>query len=200
MFEEISVSALINLNEIELLKNLSKGDSLAFSQVVNVYHERLLHFSVHYLNDRELAKDVVQDVFSSVWENHRKFGEIKNLSSWLFTLTKNQCLKRIERLKVRQKHASSLQYRQLELLQGSLNELDTSPLIFNEINTIIKQTLDKLPKQSRRIFEMSRFENKKNREIAGELNISIKTVEAAITKSLKLLRPALKQYLPIVFF
>lgn len=191
---------MTNINEIELLQNLSQGDSLAFSQVVNVYHERLLHFSIHYLNDKELAKDVVQDVFSAVWENHEKFVEIKNLSSWLFSLTKNQCLKRIERLKVRQKHACTLQYRQLELVQGSLNELDTSPLIFNEINAIIQQTLLKLPEQSRRIFEMSRFENKKNREIADELNISIKTVEAAVTKSLKLLRPALKHYLPIVFF
>jgi RNA polymerase sigma-70 factor (ECF subfamily) len=57
-----------------------------------------------------------------------------------------------------------------------------------------------LSPQSRRIFEMSRIDNKKNREIADELNISIKTVEAGITKVLKLLRLALKQYLPIVFF
>lgn len=188
------------LNEIELLQNLAKGDSLAFVQVVNVYRERLSHFSMHYLNDRESARDIVQDVFSIVWENHQKFSEVKNLSSWLFSLTKNQCLKKIEHLKVRQKHASNLQYRQLALVQASLNELDTSPLIFNEINTIIKQTLGKLSPQSQRIFELSRFENKKNREIADELNVSIKTVEANITKSLKLLRPALKHYLPIVFF
>ena len=188
------------LKEIELLQKLTKGDSLAFAQLVNVYHERLQYFSLHYLNDREQAKDVVQDVFSAVWEDHQKFAEVKNLSSWLFTLTKNQCLKKIEHLKVRQKHANSLQYRQLELIKGSLDQLDTSPIIFDEINTIIQQTLEKLPPQSRRIFEMSRFENKKNREIAEELNISIKTVEAAVTKSLKLLRPALKHYLPIVFF
>lgn len=188
------------LNEIELMQKLAKGDSLAFAKLVNVYHERLLHFSIHYLNNREPAKDVVQDVFSVVWEDHQKFSEVKNLSSWLFTLTKNQCLKKIEYLKVRQEHASSLQYRQLELVKSSLSRLDTSPVIFDEINTIIQQTLEKLPPQSRRIFEMSRFENKKNREIAEELNISIKTVEAAVTKSLKLLRPALKHYLPIVFF
>lgn len=188
------------LNEIEVLQQLAKGDSLAFSQLVNVYHERLMHFAWHYLNNREIAKDVVQDVFSIVWEDHQKFLDVKNLSSWLFTLTKNQCLKKIEYLQVRQKHATNLQYRQLKLMQDSLSELDTSPLIFNEINTIIQQTMAKLSPQSQRIFELSRFENKKNREIAEELNISIKTVEAGITKSLKLLRPALQQYLPIVFF
>ena len=191
---------MLNLNEIELLQNLARGESLAFEHVVEVYQERLLHFSFHYLNDQEMAKDVVQEVLAIIWKDRKKFHEVNNLSSWLFTLAKNQCLKRIEHLKVSQKHISRLQYRNFNLIQDSLNQLDTSPLIFNEVNAIIKQTLAKLPSQSRRIFEMNRFEDKKNREIADELNISIKTVEAAITKALKLLRPALKQYLPLVFF
>uniref|UniRef100_UPI0032179AFA RNA polymerase sigma-70 factor n=1 Tax=uncultured Draconibacterium sp. TaxID=1573823 RepID=UPI0032179AFA len=190
---------MINQNEIKLLQNLAKGDSIAFAHIVDVYQERLLHFSFHYLNNLEMARDVVQDVFFIIWEDREKFYKVKNLSSWLFTLTKNQCLKRIERLKVSQNHLSKLQHKNLNLIQDSLNQLDTSPLIFNEINSIIKQTLAKLPSQSKRIFEMSRFEDKKNREIAEELNISIKTVEAGITRALKLLRPALKHYLPIVF-
>jgi len=191
---------LSDQNEIELLQKLAKGDSLAFVHVVEVYQDRLLHFSLHYLNDKEFARDVVQDVFSIIWEDHEKFHKVDNLSSWLFTLAKNQCLKKIEHLKVCQKHISKIQYRYLDLTRDSLNQLDTSPLIFSEINSIIKQTLAKLPPQTRCIFEMSRFENKKNLEIADELDISIKTVEAGITKVLKLLRPALKQYLPIVFF
>jgi len=189
----------LNLTELELLQNLAKGDSLAFAHVVNVYQERLLHFSLHYLNNREVAKDVVQDVFTIIWEDKEKLSRVNNLSSWLFTLAKNQSLKRIERIKVSQKYLSKLQHRQLNLIQDSLSHLDTSPLIFDEIDSIFKKTVAKLPPQSKRIFEMSRFENKKNWEIADELNISIKTVEAGITKALKLLRPALKQYLPIVF-
>jgi len=188
-----------NLSEIDLLQNLAKGDSLAFNQVVNVYHERLMNFSMHYLNDRVYAKDIVQDVFLIVWENHQKFSEVRNLSSWMFSLTKNQCLKKIDYLKVRLNYSNDLLHRQLELAQSSLNQLDTTPLIFDEISTIINQTLAKLSPQSRNIFEMSRFQNKKNREIAEELHISLKTVESNITKSLKLLRPVLKDYLPFVF-
>ncbi len=191
---------MLNLTELELLLKLAKGDSDAFAYVVEVYQERLLHFSLHYLNNLEMAKDVVQDVFTTIWVEQEKFSKVNNLSSWLFTLAKNQSLKKIEHLKVSQKHISKLQYRQLNLVQDSLTHLDTSPLIFDEIDSIFKQTLAELPPQSKRIFEMSRFENKKNREIADELNISIKTVEAGITKALKLLRPALKQYLPIIFF
>ncbi|MDX8339624.1 RNA polymerase sigma-70 factor [Draconibacterium sp. IB214405] len=190
---------MLNLNEIEILKNLALGDSMAFARVVEVYEERLLYFSFHYLNNHEMAKDVIQDVFVSVWEDHEKFHNVKNLSSWLFTMTKYQCLKKIDHLKVQQKHINNLQLRQLNLNHDSLTNLDTSPLIFDEVNLILQQTLAKLPKQTRLIFEMSRFEEKKNREIAEQLNISIKTVEAGITKALKLLRPALRHYMPVVF-
>ncbi len=191
---------MLELNEKEIVKQLSEGNSIAFSQVVSVYHERLLHFSFHYLNDKELAKDVIQDVFSDLWEKHEKLSEVNNLSSWLFTLTKNQCLKKIDYLRVRQKHADDLEKKQLDFVQGALTKLDTSPIIFNEINTILSDTLSKLPSQTRQIFELSRFEDKKNKEIAEELNISIKTVEANITKTLKILRKELKPYLPIILF
>ena len=187
------------MNEKELLKELSKGNVLAFSQMVALYETRLLYFANHYLNDEETAKDIVQDVFSVLWEENYKLENVNNLSSWIYTLAKNLCLKKIDSFKVRRKYEDNLKHQQTMLIQDALRELNTSPAAFQDINTILKQTLSQLPKQSRRIFEMSRFENKKNKEIAEELNISIKTVEAAITKSLKLLRLALRHYLPILF-
>lgn len=187
-------------NEQEILKKLETGDEFSFGIVFNTYHTRLYHFAQHYLNDEEASKDVIQEVFSVIWEDHKKFAEVKNLSSWLFTLTKNQCLKRIEHLKVKQKHIDFLKYRQLNVNQEVLKELDTSPLIFEEIEQIIKQTLENLSAQSRRVFELSRFENKKYHEIAAELNISQKAVEAHISKALRYFRKALKNYLPFVLF
>lgn len=190
----------IILSEKELLLKLAEADKIAFGHLFNVYYSRLFHFANHYLNDNESSKDVVQDVFSAVWEENQKFSEVKNLSSWLFTLTKNHCLKKIDSLKVRQKHADIIKNRELSLIQASLSELDTSSVIFDEISNIINQTLDNLSPLARQIFEMSRFENKKNKEIAEELNISVKTVEANITRILKQLKIALKNYLPIVLF
>lgn len=198
--EDFNAKTLLDLNEKEILKKLSEGNSIAFGQVVNLYHDRLLHFSFHYLNDKELAKDVIQDVFSNLWENHKKLSEVKNLSSWLFTLTKNQCLKKIDYLKVRQKYADVLAKRQLEVAYGALTVLDTSPMIFDEINNIVSETLNKLSPQTKQIFELSRFESKKNKEIAAELNISIKTVESNITKALKIFRKELRPFLPILMF
>ncbi len=188
------------MNEKEILMKLSEGDQVSYGFVFKIYYQRLFRFALHYLNDDEIAKDVVQDVFAIIWEDCKKFAQVKNLSSWLYTLTKNQCLKKIDKLKVRQKHTDEIKYRQLNLSLSSLNELDTSPITFDEISTIINKTLENLPQQTRLIFEMSRFDDKKNREIADELNISIKTVEANMTKALKQLKTALNHYLPLVFF
>ena len=187
-------------NESGILQKLAEGDQFSFGLVFNIYHQRLYSFALHYLNDEESSKDIVQDVFSTIWEDHAKFIGVKNLSSWLFSLTRNLCLKKIDHLKVIHKHSDILKYRQLNIVQASLNELDTSPVIFDEINKIVNQTLEKLSPQSRQIFELSRFQNKKNREIAEELNISQKTVEAHITKTLKDFKKSLKNYLPFILF
>ncbi|SFF20436.1 RNA polymerase sigma-70 factor [Sunxiuqinia elliptica] len=188
------------LKERELLLKLSNGDQLAYGVIFRLYYNRLFYFARHYLNDHEVAQDVVQDVFSDIWEDHHKFSKVRNLSSWLHTLCKNQCLKKIDHIKVMQKHERSLKYRELLIAQGALRDLDTSPVAFNEISEIIDKTLRQIPKQTRLIFEMSRNENKKNREIAKELNISQKTVEANISKALKLLRKSLHHYLPFLLF
>lgn len=186
-----------NLNEREILQKLAEGDQFSFGLVFHIYYSRLYHFAFHYLNDEESAKDVVQDVLSAIWEDRAKLAEVRNLSSWLCSVTKNLCLKKIDQLKVKQKHADMLKYRQLNVIQISLNELDTSPVIFDEMTRIVNHTLEKLSPQSRRIFELSRYEHKKNREIAEELGISPKTVEAHITKTLADLRKALRHYLPL---
>lgn len=186
-----------NLSEHEILRKLAEGDHLSFGLVFHIYYPRLYHFAFQYLNDGDTSKDVVQDVFSAVWEAHEKLAEVKNLSSWLYTLTKNHCLKKIDQLKIKQKHADFLKYRQLNIIQLSLNELDTSPVIFDEMTRIVDHTLKKLSPLSRQIFELSRDGDKKNREIAEELGISQKTVEAHITKTLADLRKALRHYLPL---
>ncbi|MDX9883288.1 MAG: RNA polymerase sigma-70 factor [Prolixibacteraceae bacterium] len=187
-------------SEREILQKLSDGDKKAFEFLYDAYQLRLYHFALHYLNDEEVSRDIVQDVFSFVWADRKKIETVSNLSSWLFTLTKNQCLKKIDHLKVKQKHADILKYRQLNIVQSALAELDTSPVIFDEINAIVNQILSDLSPQSRQIFEMSRFDNLKNREIAEKLDISQKSVEAHITKALRNFREALKNYLPLVAF
>ncbi|WP_373719840.1 sigma factor-like helix-turn-helix DNA-binding protein, partial [Bacteroides heparinolyticus] len=81
-----------------------------------------------------------------------------------------------------------------------LEACNPSDIFSEEVMNIIQNTLQSLPQQTSRIFSLSRFENKTNREIAAELNVSIKDVEYHISKSLKVLRKALKDYLPLFYF
>ncbi len=82
----------------------------------------------------------------------------------------------------------------------ALDSFDTSALTFHEIEKIIEDTLKQLPPQCGVVFKLSRFEEKKYKEIAKELNISVKAVEGHISKALKLFRTNLKDYLPLVAF
>lgn len=191
---------MVDKKEEILIRKLIEGDEFAYQVIYNTYYTRLYNFALYYLNDEEKAKDVVHDVMAFLWEQCDKLAGIKSFSSWLFSVTKNQCLKKIDSLKVREKHRDYLKYRQLKIMQSALNELDTSPIAFDEINRIIEQTLKALSPRCRHVFELSRYENKKNREIAEELNISEKAVEAHITRSIKTFKKALKDYLPFVLF
>lgn len=77
---------------------------------------------------------------------------------------------------------------------------DPEEIYSSEITGIVEKTLQSLPEQTRRIFEMSRYESIPVKEIAQELSLSTKSVEYHITKALKLLRVALKEYLPLFYF
>ena len=103
--------------------------------------------------------------------------------------------------KVKKKYAESSAYQKQNLLhQTALKQIDTTVITFQEIEKIIEQTLAELPGRCREVFVLSRIEGKKNQEIANELSISLKAVEAQITKALKTFRLTLKDYLPLVAF
>lgn len=101
-------------------------------------------------------------------------------------------------MKSRQNYDSYIKIRQLEANYKSLSDFETGNLVFEELQVQFRVALEKLPPTCRLIFEMSRFADKKNREIAEELNLSIKTVEAQISKALRSLKSDLKDYLPLI--
>lgn len=90
--------------------------------------------------------------------------------------------------------------RELNIRISTLEACNPDELLSTEIQEIVTKTLSLLPEQSRLIFELSRYSNKTNKEIAEELNVSIKTVEYHITRTLKQLRTDLKDYLPFFLF
>lgn len=189
----------VDLASNDILNKIKSGEEASFEKVYRYYYPRLIYFAKQYVLDAEASKNIVQDVFTELWAKRITLHEDTNLQAWLFTVTKNKSLKTISQLKSRQNYDNYLKSRQLEVNFKSLSEFDTSNLVFEELQAQIQASIEKLTPACRKVFEMSRFEDKKNKEIAEELNLSVKTVEAQISKALRTLKTDLKNYLPLFY-
>lgn len=166
--------------------------------IFNNYYQPLCHLSQHYLEDEDEAKGVVQEAFVKLWELRQDLNQESNLRNFLFTLVKNNCLNIIKRRQILLKHHEQIRWMEMHYQYESLSRMGDDYLEFDELKEKIDLAIQNLPEHCRVVFEMSRFEDLKNREIAEKLGISQKTVEAHLTKALKILRKDLKDYLPVI--
>lgn len=192
----------MTINNQALLSLLKKGNEASFKVVYDHFYARLYFFVSEYIPNRDLAENILQDTFLTLWEKKDQLIADTNLNAYLYTVAKNFSLKKLRNDRYKQNiiQTSALSPTELELQSEALRKLDTSELIFEEMEAIISQTLSSLSPQCRLVFEMSRFQDLKNGEIAEKLNISPKTVEGHMTKALKTFKTSLKDYLPLLSF
>ena len=184
----------------EVIQLLNQKQKAAFKVVFSVYYPRLVGFAKTYVSYED-ARNLVQDAFCSFWQKKPEVLSEYQLQSYLYSSVKNNCLMHLRREKVKKSYSEDRKIRlQQDLDVVALEKLDTSSLAFQEIEQIIEKTLNELPPRCREVFALSRMEGKKNQEVADELDISLKAVEAQITKALKALKVSLKDYLPLVAF
>ena len=183
---------------VDPILQLAIDDKNSFRNIFREFYQPLCHLSQHYLEDEDEAKGVVQDAFVKLWEIRNELNPDSNLRNFLFTLVKNSCLNLLNRRKILLKHHEKIRWMEMHYQYESLVRLGDDYLEFNELKEKIDQAIRNLPEHCRIVFEMSRFEDLKNREIADKLGVSQKTVEAHLTKALKILRNDLKDYLPII--
>ncbi len=192
----------MNIQEQYILNKLKEGDENAFRVIYKQFFPRLYYFVLEYVTRKDLAENIVQDTMLTLWNKRDVLTDDTHLSGYLFTVAKNNCLYRLRELKYSKNLYMDEDVFNMErsLNIDALVALDTSDLTLNEIEKIIEETLNELPPQCRNVFYMSRFEDKKYREIAEVLNISVKAVEAHISKALRIFRQNLKEFLPLVAF
>lgn len=180
----------------QVLQSL-KGDRNSFKSIFQEYYQPLCHLSIQYLEDEEEAKEVVQEAFVKLWEIRQNLDPDSNIRNFLFTLVKNSCLNLLKRRQILLRHHEKIRRLEMHYQYESLARMGDDYLEFNELKEKIDIAIRKLPEHCRVVFEMSRFEELKNREIAENLGVTQKTVEAHLTKALKILRKDLKDYLPL---
>lgn len=175
---------------------------ISFSDIYKDYYKRSFLFVKSYVRDDMVAEDIVSEALIKLWETSRQETVEHPLSLLLFIL-KNGALNYLKHQDVRKAAMESISakmVRDLDYRITTLEACDPKEIFSSEITHIIQDTLQSLPEQTRRVFEMSRYESLSVKEIAEELSLSSKSVEYHITKSLKTLRVALKDYLPVFYF
>ena len=172
---------------------------LAFNQLYGEYNQRFIRFARSYVTTNEIAEDIVNDSFMYYWENKQDIAD-QNISSYLLTVVKHKCLNYLKRLTLEEQAIGRFQYLEEWELQLKINTLEAcnpEKLLSDEIQFLVRQALHSMPEQTRDILIRSRYQSQTNREIAADLDISIKAVEYHMTKALKTLRAVLKDYFPI---
>lgn len=169
-----------------------------FTSLFNRYREPFTLFANSYVRDMHVAEDLCMEAMIEFWEKRHTFTEEMNAPAYILTMIKNKALNHLRHLYIKydvESNIHSQSRRELNLRIASLNDCDPSELFAGDIKQIIREAFKLLPAQTRRIFHLSRIKHKKNKEIAEELGISIKTVEVHISKALKIFSLSLKDYL-----
>lgn len=167
---------------------LSEGNEKGLKLIFDQYYKYLLVTASNYVSDTEKAKDIVQDVFFELWKKRDQLN-IQNLKSYLRRATINRSLNHIK---------SDKRFQWGDEAMDSQRE-DTSitadqTLEINDLQDVINLAIESLPERCQLIFKMSRIEQLTHKEIAQKLDISPKTIENQMTKALKTIRNAVRQY------
>lgn len=165
--------------------NAKKGCELLFRR----YHQVLCSHAIRFVYSREVAEDLVSEVFCRFWKTRAFESVTSSYRFYLFRSVRNEAY---NYLRLEFKPMESIEA--AELKESSRGQQPDTIAQYEEILNCVEKVVETLPSQCRKIFLMNRFEGKRYQEIADELHISVKTVEVHISKALHTMRRGLKDY------
>lgn len=172
-----------------------------FNELHARYYRQCAMFAKSYVCDMMQAEDIVSEAMVVLWEHMSEDKPINNVLSFLFSVIRHKVLHflRHESLKIQvHDHIEGDILRELQFRISTLEACNPQLLYSQEVQDILKQSLEQMNKQTRRAFYLSRFQGMSNKEISQELGITVKGVDYHISKALKQLRVDLKDYLPLL--
>lgn len=172
------------------LKEIAIGNLEAFERLFFQYQPRLVYFLTGLTHDKEISRDMAQDIFFTLWKERNKLANVKSFSSYLFQMARYTVYNYFDRLTISEKYAN-------ELLENPvLAESEEETIFVRELQYIINEAVSQMSPQRQRIYRMSREEGLSNEEIALKLNLNKRTVENHLTAALAILR----KIIYLVFF
>lgn len=176
------------LNEdLEHILKLKQGDLTSFDVLFRKYSERLYAFALSITKEPYISEEITQLVFMKIWEKRSRIGEHQSFKSFLFTVAYSETISWLRKENSEKRKINMIG---TETFNLSSNETNFA-IEFNNIQGMANQIIDSLPEKRREIFKLSREQGYTNKEIAKQLNISVKTVENQMTSALKTLKELL---------
>lgn len=177
-------------DDILLLKLIQTGDEHAFKYLFDTYFVSLCRYMHLYLDDTQEVEEIGLDIFLYIWEHREQISITISLKAYLFQAARNRCLNCLRNRK------QTLSIDEV----GDISDDETASILeMEELNQLIQEAIYSLPERCQEVFRKSREENLTNQRIADEMQISLKTVEAQITKALKRIKDFLGEQYSYLF-
>jgi RNA polymerase sigma-70 factor (family 1) len=186
----------IDLNSSDNLYaiRIRNDDKDAFKLLYNRYNKKIYYFSLRYLGNNDEAEELVQSVFISIWEHRKSLDERLNVKSYIYRAAVNYIYNYLKKKAIRTRFIET------ELEKDAVLSNQTLDLVlFNDLEKSINLIVKELPPQQQKIFRLSRFDGLSHEKIAKHLDLSIRTVENQIHRSLSIIKNKLKDSLYFLF-
>lgn len=181
-------------DEIFIKKALQLNPKDGCELLFRRYYKPLCSHAIRYIYSKEIAEDLVSDVFCKFWKNESYKNITSSFRSYLFRSVRNTAFTYL-----RSEFNTVERSEKYDMIEVTENLKADSICIYEETLARVKLLVDSMPPQCKKVFLLSRFESKGNKEIAEELNLSLKTIEAHMGKALGIMRKGLKDYITLIF-
>lgn len=180
--------------EIEWVENIREGDHQAFEKLFKCYYLPLTRFSWRYVESKAIAEELVQEIFSEIWEDREELSIVESVRSYLYKAVKHRSLNYLKHQKMEFKYDSRWIEEKEKMTTIDLKDQER----IEQIKEAIQKAIEELPPRSKMTYKLHRYDGLTYREIAEVMDISVKTVESQMTRTLKILRERLSHLLPFL--
>lgn len=181
-------------NEERWIADIQKGDEAAFERLFRTYYFDLSRFVWRYVESKAIAEGIVQEVYANIWENREQWQPVNSLKLYLYQSVKHQALDYLKHEKVRDKYDPKWMAAKKE--NTTLDFRDSRRE--QQIREAIHKEIEALPPRSKMTYKLHRYDGLTYKEIAEVMDVSVKTVESQMTRTLKRLRKRLSYLLPFL--
>ncbi len=182
----------MSITEQNIVSGLINGEENTYILLFDQYYVQLCSFSRKYVGRKDIAEEIVSDVFFKLWENRENLKISTSLRAYLFKSTLNNSLLYLRKLEKEKKLEEYFSDEAVDNIEFSFTQEESPANIKEGLFRNIEEAIGQLPPQQQTAFKLKRFEGKKTKEIAETMGLSPKTVEMHISKAMLNLREKLK--------